>query len=180
MLLAHNELIELVERGVITADLSRVNGSSIDITLDSVIRIEDEPKFNAVVDLKAKENIETYECAMTDYGYQLKPGEFILASSVEFFNLPDNISAEYKLKSSMARNGLEHLNAGWCDAGWHGSRLTLELKNMTQKHRLTIKPGMAIGQLVFFKHDPVPEQASYAVRGQYNNQAKVTESKGLR
>lgn len=178
-LLSYNELCELVEQGVINVPLSQVNGSSIDLTLDSVIRIE-EYDFTSSVDLKNKENILTYEHKINEYGFELGPGEFILASSAEIFNLPDNISCEYKLKSSMARNGLEHLNAGWCDCGWSNSKLTLELKNMTRFHTLTLKAGMGIGQMVFFKHEPVPADKSYAVKGQYNNQERVTASKGIR
>lgn len=178
-LISHNELVELVMSGVITADIERVNGSSIDITLDDVIRVE-RKTFCGVVDLVKKESIKTYEIDLSDQFFLLEPNCFILASSREMFNLPNNISAEYKLKSSMARNGLEHLNAGWCDAGWNNSKLTLELKNMTQCHTLKLTPGMAIGQMVFFKHKPVPDSESYAIKGQYNNQEKVTESKGLR
>ena len=178
-LLSYLELVELVEAGVINAPIENVNGSSIDLTLDSVIMIEDEPKFNKVVRLHRKENIELREFVMKEHGYHLKAGEFILASSRETFNLPSNISAEYKLKSSMARNGLEHLNAGWCDASWHGSKLTLEFKNMTNKHELLIEPGMKCGQVVFFRHEPVPYFANYAKRGQYNKQQKVTASKGI-
>jgi len=140
--------------------------------------------FDNPVKLKDKQNILTREFDLLSgddkRGYALRPDEFILASSEEFFDLPDYISAEYKLKSSMARNGLEHLNAGWCDAGWNGSRLTLELKNVTRYHKLLIEAGMAIGQVVFFKHAPVPHEKSYAVRGQYNKQQSVTESKGIR
>lgn len=179
-LLSYNELLQLVQSGVINAPISNINGSSIDLTLHDVIMVEDEPKFNAVVDLRGKENIDTRSTIIGEHGYQMAPGEFILASSVEIFNLPNNISAEYKLKSSLARNGLEHLNAGWCDAWWNNSRLTLELKNMTRKHRLTIKPGMKIGQVVFFKHEPVPYSESYAVKGQYNGQESVQASKGVR
>ena len=40
--------------------------------------------------------------------------------------------------------------------------------------------GVKIGQMVFFEHEPVPEHASYAVKGQYNNQKEVTESKELK
>lgn len=178
MLLSYNELISLVESGVITADINRVNGSSIDITLDSIIRVEAE-NFGDV-DLIKKENIGTLEVDITSTPYRLKPNEFILASSVETFNLPKNISCEYKLKSSMARNGLEHLNAGWCDAGWSNSKLTLELKNMTQRHSLMLTSGMPIGQVVFFKHKAVPCAKSYSVTGQYNHQEKVTGSKGIR
>jgi dCTP deaminase len=177
-LLSYTELVELVNQDVITADYSRINGSSIDITLDSVIRAEvfwDAGN----VDLAKKENIHTHEIQIDEY-YLLEPGEFILASSHEIFNLPNDISCEYKLKSSMARNGLEHLNAGWCDAGWTNSKLTLELKNMTSSHPLILRPGMAIGQIVFFRHKPVPKDKSYAVTGQYNNQSKVQSSKGIR
>jgi dCTP deaminase len=177
MLLSHDELVELVKRGVITADLSKVNGASIDITLDNDIKIEST--HGKIVDLIAKENINMISLNI-DNGYALTPGEFILASSREYFNLPDDISCEYKLKSSMARNGLEHLNAGWCDCTWSDSKLTLELKNMTNNHILWLTPGMGIGQMVFFRHEPVPAEKSYAVMGQYNNQSGVTESKGLR
>lgn len=51
---------------------------------------------------------------------------------------------------------------------------------MTHYHMLRIRPGMPIGQMVFFKHLPVPDHASYAARGQYNNQNEVTASKGIR
>jgi dCTP deaminase len=74
----------------------------------------------------------------------------------------------------MARIGLEHLNAGWCDAGWNNSVLTLELKNMTQYHTIMLQKGDKIGQMVFFEHEPVPHERSYAVRGRYNNDSTVS------
>jgi dCTP deaminase len=187
MLLSYVELVELVEQGVINAPLENINASSIDLTLDDVLLVEREER--VLVDLANKESITVGEYNMMEvdededpsllHSYYLHPGEFVLASSREVFNLPNNVSAEYKLKSSMARNGLEHLNAGWCDAGWHGSKLTLELKNMTQDHTLILRPGMKIGQVVFFKHTPVPDHASYAARGRYNNQSGVTAAKGI-
>jgi dCTP deaminase len=179
-ILSHNELIQLVLDGVINANIDRVQGSSIDVTLDSFIRVEDEPKFNAVVDLRGRENIETRETVMDqEFGYQIVPGEFILASIAETLSMPNHLSAEFRLKSSVARNGLEHLNACWIDPGFTG-KLTLELINVTRKHRLTIKPGMPIGQIVFMRHDEVPLWVSYASRGQYNGQDRVTPSKGVR
>lgn len=179
-LLSYSELVELVVSGVITAPLENINGASIDITLDNIIHIESDPRFNAIVCLMSKENIETHEFIMKDAGYQLMPGEFILGASREIFNLHDNIVAEYVLKSSLARNGLNHMLAGYCDPTWHSSKLTLELKNETRNHYLTIKPGMKIGQMKFFRVNSVPEKQSYSVRGQYNNQSVVTPSKGVR
>lgn len=180
MLLSYYNLVDLVDAGVITAEKENINSASIDITLDDVIMLEDEPKFNAVVSLKDKESISMREHRLTEHGYVMAPGEFILASSREVFNLPDDIVAEYVLKSTMARNGLNHMLAGYCDPGWYGSKLTLELKNETRKHELTIKSGMKIGQVKFYRVTPVPQHASYAFRGQYNAQKKVTASQGLR
>lgn len=176
-LLSYYELVDLVRAGVIDAPIENINGSSIDITLHDTILIEGE--LLQLIDIQDKENIRT-KLKKIDEDYHLEPGEFILASSREVFNLPRYISAEYKLKSTMARNGLEHLNAGWCDAGWTNSRLTLELKNMTQRQTLILRPGMKIGQMVFFRHNLVPEDKSYAATGQYNNQETVQASKGLR
>jgi dCTP deaminase len=115
--------------------------------------------------------------SLRNTGYLIAPDEFILAQSREIFNLPDHISAEYKLKSSMARIGLDHLNAGWCDAGWNGSVLTLELKNLTRYHEILIQEGDAIGQMILFSHTPVPPSRSYAVRGRYNGDKQVSGAK---
>ncbi len=180
MLLSYNELVKLVDAGVITADYENINAASIDLTLDDVIMIEDEPKFNAVVSLKDKESISMREVKLGENGYILAPGEFVLASTREVFNLPDDLCCEYKLKSTLARNGLGHLLAGWADCGFNSAKLTLELKNETRKHELTLKPGMKIGQMVWFRCEPVPANKSYRAIGQYNGQTQVTASKGLR
>jgi len=180
MLLSHNRLVELVEAGVINAEKENINGSSIDITLHKTVMVEWLDQENQFIDLSKKQNIRMLKQNIGENGFMLNPDQFILACSNEIFNLPNNISAEYKLKSSMARNGLEHLNAGWCDAGWTGSRLTLELKNMTQEHTLILKEGMKIGQVLFFEHEHVPDDFSYAIKGRYNEQREVTASKGIK
>lgn len=185
-LLSYERLVELVKEGVIDAPLENVNGASIDLTLDDIIMIEscysnmiDSCYPYMITDLKAKENIPLNEVTLND-SYIMDPGQFLLASTVETFNLPNNIAAEYKLKSSLARNGLQHMLAGWCDPGWHGSKLTLEFKNVNQWAKLKLTKGMKIGQVVFWETDPVPEEHSYATKGQYNGQEKVTSSKGVR
>lgn len=190
MLLAYPELIELVKLGVIIgAPKEAVNASSIDLTLADVILAEEPQRAGRErkpVDLMAGETPWRTERIMTGYGspeggyYDLKPGEFILASTQEMFYLPNHISAEYMQKSSLARSGLEHLAAGWCDAGWNGSTLTLELQNVNAHSTLRLRPGMKIGQMKFFQHTEVPTHASYANRGQYNRDVGVTNSKGAR
>ena len=172
-LLSYTEICELIEQGVIeNASYDNVNSASLDIRLAPRILVEDSCIYNnmSIIKLYRKQPLFTEKRMLP---YTLLPGDFILAASVEIFNLPNNISAEYKLKSSMARIGLEHLNAGWCDAGWHGSCLTLELKNMTKHHAIELNYKDPIGQIVFFKHTPVPDDKSYAVRGRYNGDTSV-------
>lgn len=178
-LLSYTRLCELIEEGVIDAPFENVNSSSIDITLGDVIMVEARiPR--ATVCLKSKETPAMVKSKIPEIGILLPAGSFMLGSSRETFNLPNNISAEYKLNSSLARSGLDHLNAGWCDAGWHGSRLTLEFKNCLRYHELLLNVGMKAGQIVFWGHEEVPKEKSYARRGQYNGDDGVQASKGLR
>ena len=184
-LLSHNELLLLIDDGVIThAKQEHVNSASIDIQLGNKILIErTDPHLYQKEDLKRvtlrnKDHLHMIEWDLVREGpYILFPGEFILAHSVEIFNLPNNISAEYKLKSSMARIGLDHLNAGWSDAGWHGSVLTLELKNCCRNHEIMLQAGDLIGQVIFFSHEEVSDENSYAARGRYNNDKSVSGAK---
>lgn len=182
-LLSYNELVNLVDARIITnVNHDQINATSIDLTLGPHLLIEgrhpsaaDHPRAATRVVLRERTPLFMHAWNLDTQGpYELMPGEFILAQSVQMFNLPNNISAEYKLKSSMARIGLEHLNAGWCDAGWHNSVLTLELKNMTRNHSIVLHADDRIGQVVFFEHEPVPDDRSYAARGRYNNDDTVS------
>lgn len=67
-----------------------------------------------------------------------------------------------------------------CDAGWHGSVLTLEFVNHNQYHAVRVRPGQKCGQMIFFRHEEVPGHASYATRGQYNGDLEATPGKGLK
>ena len=179
-LISYSELVELVNQGVINADPANINGASIDITIGEDIMSESSNTAPRAIDLMEKESLAMNKIRIPPAGHVLYPGRFILATSVETFNLPNDIACEYKLKSSLARSGLQHLMAGWCDPGWYGSKLTLEMKNVTEHHSLLLRPGMKIGQMVFFRCKPVPEENSYAAKGQYNRQETVTANKGLR
>lgn len=175
-LLSYTELCELVERGVITdVPHEHINAASIDVRLDNDILIERAS--NRIVSLRDRHNLLMESYPIGTGGYRLDPGEFILAHTVEKFNLPDDICAEFKLKSSVARIGCAHLLAGHCDPGWHGSALTLELQNVTRHHAILLNTGDRIGQMLFYRITPVPADRSYAVRGRYNNDPSVQQAK---
>lgn len=172
-----------MENGVIRQDegfdLSLINAASIDITLGGKILMEQytsEEEYAAFrISLRNRDQLKMKEYTVdADRPFILKPGDFILAQSEQTFHLPNDISAEYKLKSSMARIGIDHCLAGWCDAGWNGSVLTLELSNITQNHEIELYKGDKIGQMIFFRHTPVPEDRSYAARGRYNGDTTVS------
>jgi len=179
-LITHTELVRMCEDGIIQGvKPENINGASIDIALGDTFYTEGYmSETNAgVVDLAAKESPHMIEYEGPLY---LKPGQFCLACSVELFNLPDDVAAMFFLKSSLARSGLDHLKAGWADPGWHGSVLTLEYRNVLERHTLILRPGMKAGQMVFMRGEAVPEIASYAVRGNYNNDLSAQPSKGAR
>jgi len=183
-LLSYDELLALVARGVIrNVDTDAINSTSIDITLGRKLLVEQVYGYEKdgkapmrTISLRSREAVQTVEVDCRD-GHALIPGQFILAQSQQEFYLPDDISAEYKLKSSMARIGINHALAGWCDAGWHGSVLTLELMNVTRQHIIELKEGDKIGQMIFFHHRKVPKDRSYAARGRYNNDKTVEGAK---
>jgi dCTP deaminase len=197
MLITHTELKEELSRGLLTVpsknphpynkiDESQVNGASIDVRLGRTFLRETPPGVTTLrpsyyVCLKGKEEL-TMGKEILPWGnpFYLAPGEFILAQTVEVFNLPNDIAAEFRLKSSVARAALDQALAVWIDPGFHNSVLTIELKNNARYHTLVLEAGMKIGQIVFFRGVPVPDAASYAVRGQYNNLSEVTGSKGVK
>ena len=177
MLISYNELCEFAERGVIApVDPKDINGTSIDVHLGPKI-LRERPvnymEFYPVVSLRDKQNVHWMEVDITKEYYDLQPGEFILAHTVEVFDLPADISAEFKLNSSGARIGLDNALATWADPRWHGSTLTLELKNNTKNHIIRLHHGCRIGQMIFHRSEPVPEDKSYAVRGRYLNDKSV-------
>lgn len=94
--------------------------------------------------------------------------------------MPLDMSAEYKLKSTQARNCLNHALASWIDPGWTNSVLTLELHNTSQKHWIRLRAGEKVGQIIFHRHLTVPYEMSYASRGSYNNDLTVQHGRGIK
>jgi dCTP deaminase len=145
-------------------DLDLLNPASLDVRLgfNLMIEVEDTPELQRIdISDRTEEN-----------PYLLQPGEFCLAETIETFSLPDTISAQFVLKSSRARAGVNHLLAGWCDPGWHGSKLTLELKNERRFHDIPLYPNLKIGQMVFHYMSEIPVK-SYRETGHYNNHLTV-------
>lgn len=184
MILSYTQLCDIVDAGIITnCEKESINSASIDVRLGAKVLIEkfttEEGKQGLhTISLNKREPLIVREHDLLREGaLHLYPGEVILAHTIEIFNLPNNLSAMFKIKSSCGRIFLEHMNAGWCDAGWHGSSLTLEFKNNSRGHVIVLEYGDKIGQMIFFPHAMVPEDKSYAVRGRYNKDKGVSGTK---
>jgi len=155
------------ESGLITPfNADQINPASYDVTLGDEILVENYSYLGKrwqPVNIKEKR-------------FCLQPGEFILAVTAEFVNIPVNIEAEFCLKSSRGREGYQHALAAYIDPGFSG-RITLELKNYSRYHQLELIPGMRIGQLRFTKLDTVPKKP-YHLTGRYHGDTSVQASKG--
>lgn len=176
MILSYEDLVGLIDSGVINPEsIDMVSGCSIDITMGDTILVEE--MCNHIVDYAAREPLRMREVLLDrTLGHVMRPGNFILAHSQEWLEMPLNTSALLRTKSSMGRIGFEHTDAGWVDAGFHG-RLTFEFTSQLQYQSFRIRPGDAVGQLIFFRHNPVPRECSYAARGRYNGQAGATQTR---
>lgn len=101
--------------------------------------------------------------------YTMMPGEFILGSTSEFFNVPDDVGGEVKVKSTYARNGLimapTVLEPGWC------GHLTLEIYNPLP-HMAKIYIHEGISQICFDKTTSIPSVTYKSRGGKYLNQSR--------
>lgn len=110
--------------------------------------------------------------------YVLRPGEFILGSTVEAVSIPDYLACRFEGKSSLGRIGLAtHVTAGFIDPGFQGT-ITLEIKNENQ-FPILLKPGMLIGQLCFIRLNTTVDRmyGSVELGSHYQNQIGVTEAR---
>lgn len=80
--------------------------------------------------------------------YVLQPQEFILGSTVEWIEIPDDLVGVVEGRSSVGRLGVAvHITAGYIDPGFHGN-ITLEIYNVSDKP-FVLKRDMTICQIVF-------------------------------
>jgi dCTP deaminase len=168
-ILCDHEIHNLARRGLISPFLQElVNPASLDVRLGENLLVE-EPKVPALLPFSIAGHTK-------EDPFMLQPHEFVLAETLEEFDLPDCVAGQLALKSSRAREGIEHLLAGYIDPGYKG-RLTLELQNARSLHAVPLWPGMRIAQIVFHKMSMLPGK-SYSVTGRYQGDTAVQASKG--
>ena len=110
--------------------------------------------------------------------YVLKPGQFILATTLETVQLPDDVVGRLEGKSSLGRLGLlVHATAGYVDPGFRG-QLTLEISNVANA-KIALYSGMKISQLSFLRMSTPVERpyGSPSLGSKYQGQMGPTASR---
>lgn len=95
--------------------------------------------------------------------FVLHPGEFALASTLEYIRVPLDLAARLEGRSTWGRLGLLiHATAGFVDPGFSGA-LTFELSNIGQVP-MPLYPGVRISQICFFesKKTKLPYEKKYS------------------
>lgn len=159
----------LEERTLVVDPLEpgQIQPASIDIRIGNTYSVvEDSP--SGIIDL---ENEISYKRINADK-YILLPGQFVLATTMEYIELPDDLTAFVEGRSSLGRMGLFIQNAGWVDPGFKGE-ITLELFN-ANRCAIELSAGRRVGQLVFAQLD---DRALNPYRGKYQGQRGATGSR---
>ncbi|MCH1940777.1 dCTP deaminase [Holdemania massiliensis] len=170
MILSDKTLIKMLnDHSLVVTDLEpeQIQPASIDIRIGNTFCIvEDSP--SGIINLED----EIQYKQITAEKYTLLPGQFVLTTTMEYFELPDDLTAFVEGRSSLGRMGLFIQNAGWVDPGFKGE-ITLELFN-ANRCAIELCAGRQIGQLVFAQLD---EKALNPYRGKYQGQRGATGSK---
>ena len=145
MILSDRTLFKMLEEGTLSItplDKEQVQPASVDIRLGDTFSIVEDLS-TGIITLKDEVRYKTIN---TDT-YILLPGQFVLATTMEYVSLPDNLTAFVEGRSSLGRLGLFIQNAGWVDPGFQGE-ITLELFN-ANRCAIELKAGRRVGKLVF-------------------------------
>lgn len=142
----------------------QIGPSSIDLKLSPIFKLFDLAN-NSLLDIKKglPDNFLITHTVENGSSFILHPGSFILASTVEYIKIPDNLAVRVEGKSSLARMGILVHTAGFCDPGFEGT-ITLEISNQSNL-AVAIYPGMYICQIAI-------EQLSSPAEVPYNKRKK--------
>jgi dCTP deaminase len=170
MILSDKTILKMLEEQSLVIEpleKEQVQPASVDIRLGNTFSIVEDSSAG-IINL---ENEIKYKTITSDT-YILLPNQFVLATTMEYIDLPNDLTAFVEGRSSLGRMGLFIQNAGWVDPGFQGE-ITLELYN-ANRCAIELKAGRRVGQLVFAKMDDV---ALNPYNGKYKGQRGATGSK---
>lgn len=133
MILGPKKLLHLVKtkrlvEGLASRELTTPEGAGFDIRLGEVHKLDGGKAYLGITHRETP-NIKTvvkYNSKKIT-SYTIKPSEFVLMSSIETFNIPLDITVNFKPRTTTFRSGL-FLRTGNVAPGYHG-KVTFAVKN---------------------------------------------------
>lgn len=159
-------LVESGELGVDPIDNDSIQPASIDLRLGNHYLVVEDRQMHTI-DL----NSEIVYRQIEGPSIIIPPHSFLLATTMEYIRLPNDLTAFVEGRSSIGRIGLFIQNAGWVDPGFEG-QITLELYNANSLP-IRLEAGRRICQLVFCRMD---QAAARPYKGKYQGQRNATGS----
>jgi len=156
-----------------------VQPSSYDVRLATKFRVF-KNLHQPYIDIKNKslDTVSELITANEKDGLIIHPGEFILGSTMEYLEIPNNLVAELQGRSSLGRIGLViHSMSGYIDPGFKG-HITFHITNLSNTP-IKIYPKFRVAQLVFYKMT-TPAEIPYGdsrLNSKYQNQTDPTASR---
>jgi dCTP deaminase len=155
MILSDHDIRTALKSGIITftpkLDLKTQLGScSVDLRLGTTFRVFKNSRYAFIDPHDKKLATDMMEEIVVPIGQKfiLQPDDFVLATTVESFRLPDNLLARLEGRSSLGRLGIVvHSTASIFEPGWDGV-VVMELGNMGRMP-VALYPGMRICALTF-------------------------------
>jgi dCTP deaminase len=123
------------------------------------------------------ENLTTLTQLVDGERFLVHPGEFVLATTLERVEIPNDVLARLEGRSSIGRLGIViHSTAGYVDPGFKG-KITLEISNLG-RIAVALYPRMRICQIAFEEMSS-PVSSGYGERhgAKYQGQDAATASR---
>lgn len=170
MILSDTTIVKMIKKGEILIqpdfNLDNVRPTGVRVHLGDEILL---PNPRQIIDLEGKSEVKYRRNTIDPLkGYQLKPGAFILGTTLENFLVPRDIVCHIDGRSTPARLGLTiHCTSSIVDGNYEEARaVTLEIKN-NGPFTIVLKPKNAIGMLTFTKlSEPIKQKTQKQYAGQ--------------
>ena len=184
MILSDRDIKKKLEAGAIRInpppDLSLQLGScSIDLRLGKTFRIFEHSKhaFIDPFDPNRSSEVTKLISVLNKEPFILHPNDFVLATTIESFELADDLVGRLEGRSSLGRLGIVvHSTASIFEPGWKG-KVVMELGNLGRMP-VALYPGMRVCALTFEELSSPAETPYHQKKGaKYVNQKYPDASK---
>ena len=182
MILSDRDIKKLIKNGklIFKPKLTKdqIGPASIDLKLGPIFKSFNVAKHHL---LDIKRGLPNHEFIITthlkkDKPYILHPNSFVLAATLEYVRVPDDIVLRVEGKSTLARMGILVHTAGFVDPGFEGT-LTLEISNQSELP-VALYPGMYICQIaVEYLSSPAEIPYNKRKKSLYSKQKEPTVAK---